>query len=223
MFVYKKKINIFFFVTPQIAHLKKELENRATAHANMEQVYTVKVKGLENQLEKKTEKIVDLEKHLKLVRKREATLNAEMTKLRSQSLLDKQNYNESVSELQRANKSLENKCRKIEHELGTALANLQRQFKDLEKNHASATEKCEQLQESNTVMQEKIQQFAETNKQYGIQKQQLEAAQRKIASLEEEIVSVGEWKKLYKVRLTISDRLKIFLFAKIIRFSFTGS
>jgi len=68
-------------------------------------------------------------------------------------------------------------------------------------NHASAVEKCEELQESNTVMQEKIQQFAETNKQYGIQKQQLEAAQRKIATLEEEILTFGEWKKLYKVRI----------------------
>lgn len=66
-------------------------------------------------------------------------------------------------------------------------------------NHTSVVEKCEVFQESNTVMQEKIQQFAETNKQYGIQKQQIEAAQRKIASLEEEIVTFGEWKKLYKV------------------------
>lgn len=117
----------------QINHLKKELENRATAHANMESVYNVKIKGLENQLEKKSDKIVDLEKHLKFIRKREATLNAEMTKLRSQCLLDKQNYNESVTELQKVNKSLENKCRKVENELGGALANLQRQYKDLEK------------------------------------------------------------------------------------------
>lgn len=51
-------------------------------------------------------------------------------------------------------------------------------------------------------MQEKIQQFAETNKQYGIQKQQLEAAQRKIATLEEEMLTFAEWKKLYKVRWT---------------------
>ncbi|XP_037034864.1 mitotic spindle assembly checkpoint protein MAD1 isoform X2 [Bradysia coprophila] len=191
----------------KIIHLKKELENRATAHSNMESLYTVKVKGLENQLEKKSEKIADLEKHLKFVRKREATLNAEMAKLRSQSLLDKQNHSESVSELQRANKALENKCRRIEHELGGAVTNIQRQYKDLEKNHASAVEKCEELQESTTVMQEKIQQFAETNKQYGIQKQQLEAAQRKIAALEEEILTFSEWKKLYKGLESDSSRL----------------
>lgn len=59
-------------------------------------------------------------------------------------------------------------------------------------------EKCEELQQSNTGMQEKIQQFAETNKQYAIQKQQLEAAQRKIVCLEEEIITFSEWKKLYK-------------------------
>lgn len=124
----------------QILHLKKELENRATAHANMESVYTVKVRGLENQLEKQSEKIVDLEKHLKFVRKREAALNAEMTKLRGQSLLEKQNYNESLNELQKTNKALENKCRKIEHELSGALTNLQRQYKDLEK--VSPTRVC---------------------------------------------------------------------------------
>lgn len=99
----------------------------------MESVYIVKVRGLENQLEKKSEKITDLEKHLKLIRKREAMLNAEMTKLKSQCLLDKQNHSESLNDLQKSNKSLENKCRKIEHELGSALTNLQRQYKDLEK------------------------------------------------------------------------------------------
>lgn len=99
----------------------------------MESVYTVKVKGLENQLEKKSEKIVDLEKHLKYVRKREATLNTEMTKLRNQSLLDKQNHSEALNELQKVNRTLENKCRRIEHELGGAVTNLQRQYKDLEK------------------------------------------------------------------------------------------
>ncbi|KAJ6642684.1 hypothetical protein Bhyg_07637, partial [Pseudolycoriella hygida] len=116
----------------KIAHLKKELENRATAHANMEAVYIVKVKGLESQLEKKSEKILDLEKRLKFVRMREATLNAEMTKLKSQCTIDKQTNKETVNELQKDNKSLENKCRKIEHELGCALSNLQRQYKDLE-------------------------------------------------------------------------------------------
>lgn len=75
-------------------------------------------------------------------------------------------------------------------------------FHFIPQNHASAVEKCEELQESNMEMQEKIQQFAETNKQYGIQKQQLEAAQRKIAALEEEILTFSEWKKLYKVRST---------------------
>lgn len=67
-------------------------------------------------------------------------------------------------------------------------------------NHTSAVEQCEELQESKNAMQEKIQQFAETNKQYFIQKQQLEAAQRKIETLQEEIVTFGEWKKLYKVK-----------------------
>lgn len=115
----------------------------------METVYIAKVKGLENQLDKKSEKIVDLEKHLKFVRKREAALNAEMTKLRSQCLLDKQNHNELVSELQRTNKALENKCRKIEHDMGVALTNLQRQYKDLETvsgnlNFDSLQTKCDQ-------------------------------------------------------------------------------
>lgn len=109
------------------------MENRATAHANMETVYVVKVKGLENQLEKSTVKIVDLEKHLKFVRKREAALNNDMTKLRAQCLVDKQNYNDAISELQKLSKSWENKCRKIEHEMGCAFTNLQRQYKDLEK------------------------------------------------------------------------------------------
>lgn len=67
-------------------------------------------------------------------------------------------------------------------------------------NYASVEAKSEELQLSNNILQEKIQQFTETNKQYGIQKQQLEAAHRKVATLEEEIVSFGEWKKLYKVR-----------------------
>lgn len=99
----------------------------------MEQVYVVKVKGLENQLEKSTEKIADLEKHLKFVRKREAALNSEMTKVRAQSLVEKQSYSDTVSDLQKQNKSLENKCRKIEHEMGCSVASLQRQYKDSEK------------------------------------------------------------------------------------------
>lgn len=125
----------FFLVyhCTQITHLKKELENRASAHAKMEAVYIAKVKGLENQLEKKSEKVADLEKHLKFVRKREATLNAEMTKLRNQCVLDKQNHGDAVEELKRMNRSLESKCRKTEHELNGALANLQRQYNDLEK------------------------------------------------------------------------------------------
>lgn len=113
--------------------MKKELESRAAAHANIESAYAVKIKGLENQLGKKTEKIADLEKHLKYVRKREATLNVEMTKLRSQSLLDKQNYSDELNELQRINKSLESKNRKIEHELSSTLANVQRELSDLGK------------------------------------------------------------------------------------------
>lgn len=99
----------------------------------MEAVYTIKVKGLENQLEKKSEKVADLEKHLKFIRKREATLSAEMTKMRNQCTLDKQSYNDTVSELQKVNRTLESKCRKTEHELSCALTNLQRQYKDLEK------------------------------------------------------------------------------------------
>lgn len=137
----KQKFEIilpFLLVHTQISHLKKEVENRATAHANMEAVYVAKVKGLENQLEKKSEKVADLEKHLKFVRKREATLSTEMTKVRNQCVLDKQNYNESVSELQKSNRNLESKCRKTEHELGCALTNLQRQYKDLEKVSAGS-------------------------------------------------------------------------------------
>lgn len=126
-----------FLLTTQIAHLKKELESRATAHANMESVYMVKVKGLENQLEKKTEKVSDLEKHLKFVRKREGTLNAELSKLRTQYLLDKQNQNDEMQDLQKVNRSLESKCRKIECELGSTIANLQRQLNDLEKVQCS--------------------------------------------------------------------------------------
>lgn len=129
-FLFSFQINLFY--VSKIVHLKREIESRTTMQTQMENLYSDKVAGLQKQLDRSTNKTAELEKHLKLLRRRQAAEKEELVKVKNQMNQQKQSFEEQIGAMHKTNQELEHTLRKIKYELGSSNAALQEQLKQIE-------------------------------------------------------------------------------------------
>lgn len=96
-------------------------------------MYTSKVNGLQTQLEKYETKAKESDKHIKLLRKREAAAKEEMVKVKNQMAELRFNYDDLVSSLQSEKRDLENMLRQTQYESTQQITSLENQYSEMEK------------------------------------------------------------------------------------------
>lgn len=187
-----------FRVTLQNTQLKNELENRAAVHSRMEYMYKTKVQSLEKQLESNDAKLRDSDKHLKLLRRRDAASQAEASKAKHQLAEQRCSHEAAIGQLQRAKQEVEEQLRDTHNDLSAQLAMLSQQYEELEKNHTYRRDEIANLENRCAHLQEKCRRQTELETGSELQKVQLESAQRRVAELENELAAFGEWKDMSK-------------------------
>lgn len=190
-----------FFSSPsysQNTQLKNELDNRTAIHNRSEYMYKTKVTSLERQLDSSEAKLRDSDKHLKLLRRRDASSQAEAVKAKRQLAEQKCGYEEAVQTLQRAKQTVEETLRDTQNDMSQKIGQLQQQIAELENSYAYRTNEVESLTERCATLQEKCRAQTELQTTEDMHKMQLDTAQRRVAELETELAEFGEWKDMAK-------------------------
>lgn len=112
--------------------MKQEIETRAKTHVHMEEMYTTKVKQLQKQVDIGSDKVREMDKHLKLVRKREAAQKLELVKTKNNLAQQKRVFDDHISQLQFNNINLEEALRQTHRELTEKITELNNQYNQME-------------------------------------------------------------------------------------------
>lgn len=182
----------------KITQLKGELESRLVVHTRMETMYASKVSSLQKQLDSATSKLRESDKHVKHLRRRDASSNEELVKAKNEYAQQRCKYEETIGSLQRAKADAEDALRHCHFESNEQLANLTHQYHELNKNYESTREELDKLLENTSQLQEKGRKYNELDVQFEVQRNELERATRRVAELEMEIAAFGEWKEMSK-------------------------
>lgn len=165
----------------------------------MEEMYTTKVKQLQKQVDSGSDKIREMDKHLKHVRKRGAVEKLELVKTRNMLSQQKREYDDHISQLQRNNVDLENALRQTQRTLTEKITELNNQYNQMEQKFIYARDELESLEQNSAQLLETGNKYNALETQYQMQTKKLEATLRRVENLEEEIVAFGDWKKHSKV------------------------
>jgi predicted nucleic acid-binding Zn-ribbon protein len=71
----------------RVTQLRREIENQNTIQANLEIKYSHKVSALEKEVAQSNKKVTDLDKHVKVLRKRENAVKEELVKVKKNILI----------------------------------------------------------------------------------------------------------------------------------------
>lgn len=182
----------------QITQLKQEIDRQTKVRNELEILYKSKVESLQSQVDHSTSKITDMEKHLINLRKREAHSREELTKLKNEMVLNKQNYEEMIHELTKENQDLNEDFNSEKNDLLNQIGELQRQLMEAEQNFKSEQEEYEAINDMYLALQEKMEKYENMERLLNTEQQKTLKLQQQVSELEYEISGYGEWKTLSK-------------------------
>ncbi|XP_055380040.1 mitotic spindle assembly checkpoint protein MAD1 [Condylostylus longicornis] len=188
----------------RIIKLKSEIEQQHKLRINMENLYSAQVTELKKQCEFSSDKVLDMEKHLKLLRKREATAKQDLIKIKGELDQMKQSYEDKVYTLQRTNCEMEENTRHLQHRLTNEINEYKRVTEKLQIELNIVNEELENIRNHQDEMQEKAFAFDELHSELEEERQEHELTKSKIKELEYQISSYGDYKELSK---TMENRL----------------
>lgn len=116
----------------QIRKLKQEAERQHKLRAEIETMCGSKVKELQKQCDFSTNKIVDLERHMQNLRKREHATKVENTKLQGELSSTKLELEEKIIVLEKQLNESEDKARLTKNTLENELGEFKRLFERLQ-------------------------------------------------------------------------------------------
>lgn len=111
----------------------------------------------------------------------------------------KQNYDEIINSLRKANRDVENNAREVVHDLNTQISSISLEASKLRTQIDAMEDELSTLRTRNEELNENLKQSNKLSGQLESERYQLESSQRKVKELEAEIVGYGEWKNLSKV------------------------
>lgn len=190
-----------------MTQMKNELDNRTAAHQRIEYMYKSKVASLEKQLASSESKLSDSDKHLKLLRRRDAASQALAVKAKHQLTEQRCTFDEHIAQLQRAKHDVETQLRDTQASLGEQLAQLQQHSDELEKICQNRAAEINSLRERVQQLQDRSRRSVDAESRLELQQCQLEAAQRRVAELENDAAAYGEWKDLSKTYQSRAARM----------------
>lgn len=173
----------------------------------MEYMYKTKVHSLEKQLKSSEAKLHDSDKHLKLLRRRDAASQAEASRAKHQIAELRCSHDTAIGQLQRAKQEVEEQLRDMHNELGAQLVQQRQRYDELEKNHAYRRDEVAALEERCAHLQERARRLTAFETAGELQKVQLENAQRRVVDLETELAELGEWREMSKTFQTRVARI----------------
>ncbi|XP_037924951.1 mitotic spindle assembly checkpoint protein MAD1 isoform X2 [Hermetia illucens] len=182
----------------RIAKLKKEIEHQHTIRSSMEIMYNSKTASLQQQCDFTASKVLDLEKHLAALRKREANAKQDLVKTKNSLNQQKQIYEDTIYTLQKENKELEEKCRAAYNKCSNEIGQYKRELEQLEMELNLRTEELENSKRLQNEYKQKATEYQNIKSQLETEKQQHELVKSRVKDLEYEVASYGEWKELTK-------------------------
>uniref|UniRef100_A0A1B0DME3 Uncharacterized protein n=2 Tax=Phlebotomus papatasi TaxID=29031 RepID=A0A1B0DME3_PHLPP len=179
-----------------VTQLQNELEQQHMQRRNIEKDYTAKVDGLKDQVAYFKNKTHECEKHLGVLRKREAIAKEDLVRCRNERKSERLTYEDTIHSLQKKLTAVEENFRKSSNDYNNDVSDLNRQLSEVMQNLTSVEEENSRLFELNESLQQNMKKFKELEASLEEEKQKNQSATMKIKELEYEIAGYGEWKDM---------------------------
>lgn len=167
--------------------MKNELEQRNVVHQRMEYMYKTKLATLEKQLESSESKLRDSDKHLKILRKRDAASKADTVRAQTALAEQKCAYEEQLGAALRGKHDAEVALRDTQAELQYQVAQQQQRCEELERAAAYRRDEVASLTEQIEQLVARSRRYTETEATAEVQRAQAERLQRRVEELETEV------------------------------------
>ncbi|XP_055852317.1 mitotic spindle assembly checkpoint protein MAD1 [Episyrphus balteatus] len=182
----------------RIIKFKQEIERQHKIRQEMETMYDSKVRELTKQCDFSSNKLLDMEKHMTVMRKREQRSKSELTAAKSELNEQKLAYEETIHELQRTNAEIEENARLMQNDLTNELSDYRRHSDKLEMELELVSEELGNLKETLAEHKEKINSYDELQMELEKEKQASNEAKSRVKQLEYEISNYADWKEITK-------------------------
>lgn len=112
--------------------LKKEMERQQKLNKEAENLLEDRVVELKKQCEFSTSKMQDMEKHMRVIRKREHTVREDLLKTQNELQQQKLKFDEIIMKLHKSKLDIENKAREVQNTMAVELNDAKRHADEIE-------------------------------------------------------------------------------------------
>lgn len=180
----------------RIMNLKSEVERQHKLYAEKEIDFEQQLKSLKQDNEFNTEKIAELDRHLKAVRKRERAANAEKIAVQGEFSRVKTELEDQIFKLQQENTDAKSTAKSIESDLLNEISEQQRTIYELETELQCKKVEIKQLTQYKTDVEEKVEGYKIIQAALEQERFNVIQAQNKVLLLENQVASYGDYKEL---------------------------
>lgn len=181
-----------------IIKLKQEIEQQHNLKAYTEEMYTNKVDSLIKQCEYSSNKVIEMEKHMVYIRKREREAKTELITTKNQLIQQKQMYDDKLYNLQKQYNELDENSKSIQNQLQNQLSEIKRENEHLKMEYNLNLQEFENLKLIHEKCKDKLQLYDKLKLELELEKQEHEKSKSLIKQLQYELSSYGEWKEITK-------------------------
>lgn len=159
----------------RISHMKRELEQHHQARAHTESMLQDKVTQLTKQVDYTTKKAGDLEKHIQVLRKREADAKDDLLRAASSLKKARHQHEDQAAELRRKNQELEETLQCITNDLRNENSHLSRDLQSALQSLSTTQDELKAVQGVNSSLQERLTRMSDVTQELEEERQMHQA------------------------------------------------
>ncbi|TDG48273.1 hypothetical protein AWZ03_005228 [Drosophila navojoa] len=181
-----------------INQLQDQLAQQAKEHRAELALAESKAQALKEQCDYTSNKVIELEKQLQVVRKREHSARQEANRLVAEAAQQKLKYETALSRVEQERAQMEEDAREVQHCINNELSEYKRMCERAELQLRVTQEELDSIKERHDEYKDTAANYEKLQLDYEMQQQTLTTANARIKELEYEIQSYADWKEVTK-------------------------
>lgn len=181
-----------------VTQLQEQLATQAKEHLAAVSHAEAKADALKEQCDFTSAKMLELEKHLQVIKKREHSARQETNGLQAELEQQKLKFETALSLAEQEKLQLEEDAREVQYCINNELSEYKRLNERAELELETTKNELNRIRRRHDEYKENSASFDKLQMDYEIQQQSLEAANARIKELEFEIQSYNDWKEVTK-------------------------
>ncbi|XP_023177913.1 mitotic spindle assembly checkpoint protein MAD1 [Drosophila hydei] len=181
-----------------VNQLQDQLGQQAKEHRGALALAESKAAALKEQCDYTSSKLIEQEKQLQVIRKREHNARQEANRTIAELAQQKLKYETALSRVEQEKTQLEEDAREVQHCINNELSEYKRMCERAEMELRVTQEELERIRERHDEYKETAANYEQLQLNYEMQQQNLNTANARIKELEYEIQSYADWKEVTK-------------------------